>query len=592
MTKSPDNFDKLIQDIVKGEKTDISYPKDINKDQEKLFINALAQNNTVTYFNSFSVENTLENPVPLLQALTNKPDLGALYIPPFALTAFTATAFARTINSSPNLTGITLHFTEIEDGAGEMLCRSLAKNQKISRLSLKALKRDSNIFEEHTPNEINSNDLISLFKIIQQSNLREIEIKGIPVCDDSAKFLGSVLSSSKTLESINFTSSPMSVSAAGSIGQGVAANTSLDHFSIEDDPFFNFEMASLIAKGLSYNQTIESTYIRGTSIGDTGFLAVLDASIQNKTPRVIYCDRNHITDFGAHNLANRIKNHEIPANVRVSLTGNAITDRGVDAVLDAVTENPTLAGVSLWLKNPLQSQKNALKIEEVLNDEHAILGKSMITGMIEKMLKPLSDDLKSFSFEEEDGQLYFPYEDDLNDLIKALEELSPSIEKASERKLISSILNIVNTNKQRLLCQLKPNETTIQGIFSKMAGEEKGQVETLLKKADISVETPFFPDNELHKLSEDSTASALTDAFIEYANHHHYTLNDDARAGLLQNLTEVSTTPQPEEEGYSKYIKTIFDMAVERQSTRIVSQEIKDKEGLMEITRFDLNVFN
>ena len=385
---------------------------------------------------------------------------------------------------------------------------------------------------------------------------------------------------------MDFQSSPMSVKATMSIGKGLAANTSLKHFGIEDDPYFNFEMAEFIAEGLAHNKFIRSAYLRGTSMGDSGFLDVLDAVIRNDSLKVIYCDQDHITDVGAYALAEKIKNREIAADTRFSLTGNSITDRGVDSLLRAVEVNPTLAGISLSLDNPLKTKKNANKIDAILNDEHVNIMKSIKAGYADHVMKKLKNMTKHFSWPDAAS----PNDNNLNDLINALEKLKPSVEDNANKKCIDSIINIANANKQRLLCGLNLNAITMRAVFARIAGPEKNQVAAALEKGRISVETPFFSNNELHRLSEDSSPSILLDAFVNYANEKDYRLNNDAKTALLQVLTKVCTHSKPEGFRYGKFIKAIFDLVIEKQSMRVVSQGIKDKEGLMEVTRFDLNV--
>ena len=185
MPTSSEEFKKLINDLDQGIETKFDFPDEVTQDEYAQFLRSLDKNIAIKQLSSFRVK-TLDNPLPLLNALKNKPNIGHAQLPPFALTVLTAGALARIINTAPNLTILRLQITGVETGSCEIIHRSLARHQKFDRLFLEA-------FKDNSPIQAESADLISLFQLIRHPGFTMMQIKGFDICDDSAEFFGSII---------------------------------------------------------------------------------------------------------------------------------------------------------------------------------------------------------------------------------------------------------------------------------------------------------------------------------------------------------------------------------------------------------------
>jgi Ran GTPase-activating protein (RanGAP) involved in mRNA processing and transport len=98
--------------------------------------------------------------------------------------------------------------------------------------------------------------------------------------------------------------------------------------------------ASTIAKALTNNTTLGSLYLRGNSLSDTGIQSLTKTlSVSNSRVRLLDLQINGITDEGAKYIAEMLKTNA--TLWYLLLSGNDISDRGVDVLAHVLTHHNT-----------------------------------------------------------------------------------------------------------------------------------------------------------------------------------------------------------------------------------------------------------
>jgi hypothetical protein len=98
--------------------------------------------------------------------------------------------------------------------------------------------------------------------------------------------------------------------------------------------------ASILADGLYNNTTLEQLYLSNNYISDMGVYSLTKVlSTNNSTLKILDLGTNGITDVGAQYLADMLKHNT--ALTRLVLSGNKISDRGVQLLVHALADHNT-----------------------------------------------------------------------------------------------------------------------------------------------------------------------------------------------------------------------------------------------------------
>jgi SpoVK/Ycf46/Vps4 family AAA+-type ATPase len=86
----------------------------------------------------------------------------------------------------------------------------------------------------------------------------------------------------------------------------------------------------------------------------------------------------------------------------------------------------------------------------------------------------------------------------------------------------------------------------------------------------------------------DYSAAELVDMFKMRAKKNQFKLAPDVEEGLLKHMKKVTRHPDPRF-GNGRYVRNLFESAVERQAMRLASQKDLSKEQLMTLTMADIS---
>lgn len=258
------------------------------------------------------------------------------------------------------------------------------------------VKRDEiNAFLKKTENEYKDGD----------DDKSEVALKSMS--DRDAATLAMILRSKTKIENLALDDAKISLDGARALAQSLVVNTSLKSVTLKKGipvgKFWNpkCEKIDLNSKGyedihavivavlMKNSITLKDLGLRDNQITDDGVQAVADGLSNNKHLTYISFRQNKITDAGAKYIAEALKTNTTLKEL--VLTINKISDKGIEDIAYALFENSSLTDLSIhsnkYGDTAAMAIGHTLETNTTLQNVHLFAGMTRISKKVKSDLK-------------------------------------------------------------------------------------------------------------------------------------------------------------------------------------------------------------